>query len=70
MRIQFSQLEKLEISQYNDKAKDYTIQSLDGWQGNQLQSIPSSKLSQPIQSSESNDNLSKDEFVGMFKKAF
>ena len=29
-----------------------------------------SKLSQSIHSSESNDNLSKDEFVGMFKKAF
>ena len=55
MKIQYSNIEKLEINQENEKARDYTIQSL-----------ASCIKERPFVG----QNIEKDEIQQMFNKAF
>ncbi|CDW74237.1 polypyrimidine tract binding [Stylonychia lemnae] len=65
MKIQFSEMKKLEINSQNDKARDYTVQSVENYiSSNQpaANNFNSQGLTQ--------DQMSKSEFESLFTKAF
>jgi len=60
MRIQYSEMQKLEISQQNDRARDYTKES--------IMNFPKSSQPKPLKAF--GEQLTKGEFEDLFNKAF